>query len=281
MTPRDVVQRFAQAATVHKTPCGTGDLVWRVWGADQSKQPLVLLHGGSGSWTHWIRQIPAFSTTYEVWVPDLPGLGDSDMPEPPLTPETCGHALAEGVFRLFADGRRPHVVAFSFGAHVGTFAAAALGTHIRSFTLCGSAALGLPHGRREFAKEHARMSDDERAAVHRHNLEILMIADPARVDDLAIFCQADNVARARFRSRVFATTNEIVTTLPRVVAPIAAIWGANDQICIPDVDSRQHALQSVKPDLIWKLIPDAGHWVMYEQADAYNAALVDVLAALT
>ena len=38
-----------------ETPCGDGSLVWRVWG---SGPPLILLHGGYGSWTHWIRNVP-------------------------------------------------------------------------------------------------------------------------------------------------------------------------------------------------------------------------------
>jgi 2-hydroxy-6-oxonona-2,4-dienedioate hydrolase len=255
-------------------------MVWRVWGAGAGKQPLVFLHGGSGSWTHWIRQIPAFAARYEVWAADLPGLGDSDMPDAPLTPETCGRVVAEGLYRLLTDDRRPHLVSFSFGAHVGTIAAAELGARLKSFTLCGSAALGLTHARYDFAKEHTRMTPAERAAVHRANLAVLMIADPLRIDDLAIHCQAENIARSRFRSRPFATTNDIARTLPRVVVPIAAVWGAKDQICIPDVESRHRVLRSLKPDLLWRTIPDAGHWVMYEQPDAYNAALTDVLATI-
>jgi len=31
-------------------------MVWRLWGAGA---PVLLLHGGSGSWTHWLRNIPA------------------------------------------------------------------------------------------------------------------------------------------------------------------------------------------------------------------------------
>ena len=50
-------------------------MVWRVWG---SGEPLVLFHGGSGSWTHWIRNIPELSRHYELWVPDIPGLGEFD-----------------------------------------------------------------------------------------------------------------------------------------------------------------------------------------------------------
>ena len=60
------------------TPCGDGELVWHRWGEGA---PLVLLHGGSGSWTHWLRNIaPLVAAGHQVLAPDLPGFGDSDPP---------------------------------------------------------------------------------------------------------------------------------------------------------------------------------------------------------
>src|SRR3990172_888777 len=54
-SPPDTVDAIARAARRIETPWGAGTMVWRVWG---SGEPLVLFHGGSGSWTHWIRNIP-------------------------------------------------------------------------------------------------------------------------------------------------------------------------------------------------------------------------------
>jgi 2-hydroxy-6-oxonona-2,4-dienedioate hydrolase len=278
LAPQDIVAALDARATRHETQCGTGQMVWRVWGADARKLPLLFLHGGSGSWTHWIKQIPEFTDRYEVWAADMPGLGDSAMPDQPWTPETCGRVVADGVRQLFSPDRRPHLVTFSFGAHVGTFAAAFLGDRLRSFTLSGSAALSLTHFRADFAKEHNRMTDAERAAVHRANLAILMIANPARIDDLAIHLQADNIAKARFRSRAFAPTDEIKRVLPSVKVSLGAVWGANDQIAVPDVESRFRVLREIRPDVVTRLVADAGHWSMYEQPAAFNAALADVLS---
>ena len=40
-----------------------------------------MLHGGAGSWTHWIRNIEAVAAAGRMaCVPDLPGFGDSDVP---------------------------------------------------------------------------------------------------------------------------------------------------------------------------------------------------------
>jgi 2-hydroxy-6-oxonona-2,4-dienedioate hydrolase len=117
--PEDVVAAVEADAKIIETPCGDGSLVWRRWG---SGEPVVLAHGGSGSWTHWIKAIPALKQHYEVWAVDLPGLGDSAMPHHPHTPESCGKAVALGIKTLIPRERQARIVAFSFGSHVCTYA---------------------------------------------------------------------------------------------------------------------------------------------------------------
>ena len=61
-------------AAVHETPCGDGTMVWHTWGAGA---PLVMLHGGSGSWAHWLRNIGTVVAAGRMaCVPDLPGFGE-------------------------------------------------------------------------------------------------------------------------------------------------------------------------------------------------------------
>src|ERR671931_2054547 len=77
-----IVSDLDAAAARILTACGDGRMVWRLWG---SGPPLLLLHGGHGSWTHWIRTIPALAGQCTVVVPDMPGYGDSDAPPEPAT----------------------------------------------------------------------------------------------------------------------------------------------------------------------------------------------------
>jgi len=57
-------------AARHDVPFDNGTMRWRRFG---SGRPLVLVHGGHGSWLHWVRNIAALSASHELWIPDLPG----------------------------------------------------------------------------------------------------------------------------------------------------------------------------------------------------------------
>jgi pimeloyl-ACP methyl ester carboxylesterase len=273
--PAAIVDGLARAARKHRTPCGDGAMVWRVWGQGE---PLLLLHGGTGSWTHWIKTIPVLSPHFELWVPDIPGLGDSAMPPEPRTPSTIADVMAAGVDRLFPGDQRLRLAGFSFGGHVSGLLAARRPDRFTDLTLIGVAGLGLRADPREpFAKTRTGMTPDQIAAVYRQNLEVLMFADPRNIDPLAIHLQIENVRRARFRSRAFTATDELARALADVRAKLSTIWGTRDVIARPSVESRLEILRRHHPELSVRLIEGAGHWVMYEAADAFNAAILELL----
>jgi len=273
--PAAIVDALARTARKVRTPCGDGAMVWRVWGAGE---PLVLFHGGSGSWTHWIRNIPALSRHFEVWVADIPGLGDSAMPPKPWVPATIADVVVAGLGQQFPTSARLHLAGFSFGGQVAGLAAARMGDRIRSLTLIGVAALGLRADPREpFEKVRVGMSAGEIAEVYRQNLAVLMFADPANIDALAIHLQAENIKRARFRSRPFAPTDNLARALAEVSAPLKTIWGTRDIIARPSLEARLDILRRHHPELEVRLIEGAGHWVAYEAADRFNAAMLELL----
>ena len=221
--PAATVEAINRAARKVRTPCGDGSMVWRVWGAGE---PLIMFHGGSGSWTHWIRNIPELSKHYELWAADIPGLGDSAMPPKPWVPQTIAEVVVAGIDSQFSPDVKLRMAGFSFGGQIAGLSAAALGDRVARLTLIGVAALGLRADPREpFAKRRTGMSPQEIAAVFRQNLEVLMFADPANIDALAVHLQAENINRARFRSRPFAATDTLARALEHVTARLGTIWG--------------------------------------------------------
>ncbi|MGI4939513.1 MAG: alpha/beta fold hydrolase [Janthinobacterium lividum] len=266
--PWSAIERDAR---VLQTPCGTGEMVWRVWGTGA---PLVLLHGGAGSWRHWLRTIEAFRGERMVVAPDLPGLGESaDVPDT----ATDGGAgiVAAGLAEVLGDAAAADLVGFSFGGAIGGLVAAQL--PVRSLILVGAGGLGVIPG----GAKLERVRDKEgaaRAAAHRTNLHRWMIADPARIDADAVAIQDWNSRHARFDSRAIGTSDTLVDVLPSLSCPIAGIWGEHDHSVKGETDRPRAVLQSIQPGSRFVVVPGAGHWVAYEAPDAFAAALRDLLA---
>ena len=262
---------LASAARRFETPCGAGRMVWHAWN-EGAGPPVVLLHGGNGSWRHWMRTIPHLAARRHVLAADLPGLGESDLPEGVETPDAVARIVSEGLRALVPEARHADLVGFSFGAIVGGVVAAGVGADLRNLVILGAGALGVP--RTPTPLERVRdKSGAARIAAHRHNLAAMMIADPARIDDLAVATQEWHTIHARFRSRGFASTTLLKDALARTTCRIGAAWGELDQVAVPHVDRRIAAVREARPDARIAVIPDAGHWAMYEQPEQVNALL--------
>ena len=109
--PREALRVLASARRL-ATPCGDGgEMVWHAWG-DERSEPLVLLHAGSGSWTHWIRNVEALAATgRRVVVPDLPGFSDSARPPGGQDADSVAPAVAQALPTIVGDA--PVDVGFS------------------------------------------------------------------------------------------------------------------------------------------------------------------------
>jgi 2-hydroxy-6-oxonona-2,4-dienedioate hydrolase len=271
----DHVDAIADEAERIESPCGDGSMVWRVWG---SGPPLILFHGGYGSWMHWIRNVLPLSRDFTVVAPDLPGLGESATPPEPHTAEGLARIIVGGLAMILPGEERFHLVGFSFGGVVGGQVAALLGERVRGFTIVGSNGLGLPRQPTELKRQRPGGTVAELLAIAKHNLGVLMIADQDRIDDLAVYVQYVNAPRGRVRSRRFSRTDTLLRALPRVTARLSGIWGGRDAGAYPYVDARKRVLDDIQPGLRFEVIPGAGHWVAYEAADRFNPLLAEIVS---
>jgi pimeloyl-ACP methyl ester carboxylesterase len=268
------------------TPCGEGRMVWRVWGEGD---PVVLLHGGSGSWTHWFRNIPVLARRYALYVADIPGLGDSDLPPRGYDHERLAESIdhlaetvANSLREILPPPARYHLVGFSFGAVFGGHVAAREGARVKSFTMIGASALGVswPGLAGDLRRAEADMTEAEILDVHRHNLHLIMMSTPpSQIDAFTAWLQLENTKRSRIRSHPVAPTDILLRALRSTQVPLTAIWGLQDAFLQPDPGTRMQALQRVHPEVAVHLVDGAGHWVMYEAADTVNAYLLGVFAA--
>jgi pimeloyl-ACP methyl ester carboxylesterase len=274
--PHAALRATAELARRAETPCAEGALVWRAWGEGR---PLVLLHGGSGSWRHWLRNIAAFAGQRMVICPDLPGLGDSDMPPAGSGPEAIAAILRDGL-RLVLGEQDYDLVGFSFGALCSGHLAAIDPTHCASLTIVGAGALGFVRSPTELVKVR-QLEGADRESANRHNLAALMFADASRIDEVALAMQDLHTRRARFKSRGWASTDSLKQAILRSRAPLGAIYGDQDAIARPHVQLRLDLVHEMRRGARTEAIAGAGHWVAYEAADAFNAALARILARET
>ncbi|HEX7889014.1 MAG TPA: alpha/beta hydrolase [Ramlibacter sp.] len=258
------------------TPSGEGDVVWHTWGEGE---PLVLLHGGSGSWTHWIRNVEALAEAgRRVVVPDLPGFGDSARPSGGQDADFVAPVVAEGIRDLL--GEAPvDVAGFSFGGLCGALMAAAHPERVRRLVIVGAPGLGLRSRRLPLTSWREQPTREGQLAAHRSNLATLMLSREDAIDDLAVALQAANVPHDRMHRRKLALTDILLQKLPEIRCRLDAIYGEEDALyrdTLPLLKERLATAPTLR-ELVF--IPGAGHWVQYEDAPAFQRELLRLLAS--
>jgi len=264
------------AAVRRATACAGGRIVWRIWGEGR---PLVLIHGDFGSWTHWIRNVLPLGRDCRVVAADMPGYGDSDSPAEPWSPESLAQSLAEGLAALLPPPSRYSLAGFSFGGIIAAHLAALEGERVDNLALFGPGGFGLPPAKTPVLRRvAAEMDPREIIAVHRHNLGALMIADPAKIDDLAILVQIENIRRARSRAGSIPHSDALLRALPEVRARVHTVWGERDAMAAAELRPREALLRHFHRDFEFRLIAGAGHWTPYEAPGRVNAILAQMLS---
>lgn len=263
------------------TPMAAGEIVWHAWGVPRAGvAPLVLLHGGSGSWTHWLRNIDTLlAEGREVWAPDLPGFGDSAPPPGGHDADAMVAPLHAGL-RVLLGAQPCDLVGFSFGGMVAGLLAAAHPPAVQRLVLVGAPAMGVVPERQFTLKGWRHLpTQAEQLQAHRDNLAALMLSDPAHIDDATLALHIHNVARDRLPRRRLAHTDILARSLLRVRCPVHAIYGASDALYKRWITALEAAFRATgAPFAGMALVPGCGHWVQYEQPGAFHAALRKALA---
>jgi pimeloyl-ACP methyl ester carboxylesterase len=265
-------QSLSKRIELH-TPSGVQ--VWHVWNQAAGK-PLVLLHGGSGSWNHWVRNVLPLSQQRAVWALDTPGLGDSELPMKALDADDLAQPFEEGLQHLFGS-EALDVVGFSFGGLMAGFAAAQWPTRFKRLVSVGVPGLGLSNNILNMRGFREDMSAEERLGVHKNNLLAIMLHNESLVTEDLITIQAQNVSRDRLRRRRIARSDALLHQQTKWTCEVHGIWGELDAL----YKGKMHLL----PERLagcnlqnFQSIANAGHWVQYEQPEAFNQALQTALA---
>lgn len=253
-----------------------GPMVWHAWGPADGPV-VVLLHGGSGSWTHWIRTVaPLVLRSMRVLAIDLPGFGDSAAPEQGGDVDALIEPLHKAWTLLKPQHATSTFVGFSFGGMTAALWLAAYPQDAQQLVVVGTPGLGLTVPDRIPLKGWRHLpSLALQAQAHRHNLMALMLRHEQSLDDLAMAVHAANVVRDRMPRRRLSSTAIVAETLPHIACPLHVIFGEWDALYKGRWPEVQALFNAKAPTLAsWHLVPDAGHWVQYERPEAFQAALL-------
>lgn len=271
--PEDA-RRLLDGATRGEAVHGASRTVWHCWGSGRN---LVLLHGGSGSWTHWIRNVQALADAgWRVCVPDLPGFGDSqaapDATDAPDLVEPIAHAIRE-----MTEGQACPVVGFSFGSLTATLTAAAHPGLMSRLVLVGAPALGLRSQRFPLTPWSGVTDPEERKRIQGRNLQALMLHQASSIDDFTIALHAANLRRDRLRNRKGGYSELVARTLPTLTIPVDAVYGEEDALYTGQMDEAEAILRKAPTMGEVVRIARAGHWVQYEESALFNGHLLRLL----
>jgi pimeloyl-ACP methyl ester carboxylesterase len=233
------------------------------------RKTLVFIHGSGGDHTNWIRQYTSMKNTFNIAVLDLPGHGRSEGPG-----EQNVAAYVEWVKKII-DGLgifNPLLIGHSLGAAI------ALGFIIR---YDGSAAAVVPVG------------GGVKMPVNPLILEGLK-QDPASIVGMAAKFSVAKQNREKFLGLIagsllrinpeilhgdFSACNDLDITeaVAGIRVPALVVCGAEDKMTPP---SLSQFIRDCIPGARLALIEGAGHFVMMENPEAFNATLTDFVNSL-
>jgi pimeloyl-ACP methyl ester carboxylesterase len=268
LQPSQIVRQLDAVAEHRSAPFSHGrSMRWRIFGRGE---PLVLVHGGHGSWLHWVRNIEALSLGRRLLVPDLPGFGDSDDPPEGSELQYIVEAFVASLDHLLGARSAIDLAGFSLGGVVSARAALQRGA-VRKLALLGCPGTGTPRRSRAEMIRWRQAGEAEQNAALRHNLLAHMMHDEANVDALGFEAYATAVKRTRYHTRGVGSRSSLAAILAGYSEPVLFVYGEHDVTGTPQL--AQEALVACAANREFRIIRGGGHWIQYERAEAVNELL--------
>ena len=247
---------------------------FRQWG--EVGPILVMLHGGYGSWMHWLNNIYELSKKFRVVVPDMPGFAESELLPYLPTLDQYAQILVDALDELLPD-EQYNIVGFSFGSAIGSHMMKFALEKILRLTLVGYNRTGnMPFKRPKMKSWRDVNSKEELFEAQRFNLSVMMLHKDEKIDDLAITVQTLNTRGGKVRSLDIVATHDLPARLLGVDKPIDIIWGEFDVTLINGIDNAKDRMKELIPEINCHVIDNAGHWVQFEEPEEFNKIIFDI-----
>lgn len=239
--------------------------------------PLILVHGGHGSWTHWIANVEPLARTRRVIAPDLPGFGASFHPQPDYTVAQYAEVVSQMLDALQIGAAA--IAGFSFGCVVSAHAAVAEPARITHLAMVNAPGIG-PQSPVAASIMKSLSALSLKAGLRAGaigSLKQIQLFDHALIDDSVIDQMVANVRQTRFVSRALSRASELCTVLGKVGQPMLLLLGREDLhrkygLAETLVEVATHA-----PQAQIHVVESARHWLQFDRAQLFNALLADFI----
>ena len=247
--------------------------------------PLVLLHGWGSTWYMWRKVISELADHYTVIVPDLRGLGDSGVPEKPLTgydKKTVAQDIHQLVEKL--ELGPVHVAGHDHGAAVAYAYAATHRDEVRSLVFCEMALKGVAgdkgieyfmdqrdelrlwHLSFHAASDVAEMliSGKEREYLRWFYRMQMYNLDGITDEDIDVYARSysgpGGLRLELYRAFYQDGIDNAELSKTKLTIPVLALGGANSirDLCVSSMEAVAENVHGV-------VVPNCGHWLPEER----------------
>jgi len=221
-------------------------------GEDTASEPIVLVHGLSGSTRWWTRNIASLAQHHCVYLVDLPGFGA--MHRSP-TRFMLAQAGAWLVTWMDAVGlKRVHLVGHSMGGYICIWIAAHHPERVYRLVLVSPAVL---------AKVHSVLGYAVPLLIAFRYLTpsffLILSFDALRAGPLTLLHAAHDLLR-----------QDVHNELKAITAPTLLVWGTNDTLVPPTLG---HVLRGEIANARLLILKNAAHVSMFDQPQRFNEAV--------
>jgi pimeloyl-ACP methyl ester carboxylesterase len=272
---------------LHRIDVGGARNVTYVEMGPESGKALLLVHGLSGAWQNWLENILHFVADHRVIALDLPGFGQSPMPEWEISIEAYGRLLHE-----FCDAlgiRACTVVGNSMGGFISAEAVTLDASRFEKLVLVSAAGISHIRMRRQPAEVAARMGiataplalKFEQRALRRAGLRRILFAglfyapQLLRTELLYEFFHHGTGKPGMLPAVRGLVGYDILDRLEDVEVRTLIVWGRNDHV-VPPNDALGYGRRLRNSGTV--IFDKTGHVPMAERPVRFNRVLETFLA---
>jgi pimeloyl-ACP methyl ester carboxylesterase len=254
----------------------------------EDKPPLVFIHGQGASWQCWLLNLAHFMGTHRCIAPDLPGFGESPLPD---GEDVSINGYARLVDRLCdaLDIQAADVIGNSMGGFVGAELVICYPTRVQRLVLVSPAGITSEYLARRPLMTAARLAAMAEAGlasrrdefVRRRRLRRLVLQAVVRYPEKISGPLAWELIHGSGREGFLPALDALIgysirDRLPRIEIPVLLVWGRND-ILVPVEDAERYE-ELIGPNARKVIFEDTGHVPMIERPNRFNPLVADFLA---